>query len=450
MTSMTSASLLASPAALAPARQGIPILWASGLAMLAAGLVVERNSGAPMLVFNLGLALGVAAWAMGVLLENRKFQAQQLLSGLCGLTLLGWYVGRLVGQSHDEAVRIHFGNLAGNVLPGILLGLVAAASLLRRLGLSGEAEVRRWGRSFRRLLWANVAVVLGIAVWLLSRTGEGILLVSTDLLEGAELYQVLGDALIVNLVACQALELVDSACSPRARRPILPLMIMQAGSLAAAILLGSNKLLLVSLLLLLSFLVRVLVTLRARQPGSALLCALVVAGAFGMLIAEFGGLEGVLGLTRLLDYGNVDSIWDTPSVASRIDLILTCGAAQFARAPWIGDLAAELMTCGPGEYLHSLLSIQTHLGLVGSALALVVLARSLQVLGSRREYRALLWPLGLVVAVAGIGAFFTWLPLWFAAAWCLALPVPASGHPCGRAPQPLTQQPEGQPDSSPD
>ena len=125
--------------------------------------------------------------------------------------------------------------------------------------------------------------------------------------------------------------------------------------------------------------------------------------------------------------GNVTSVRPAPCAAStpaparsvmhnvdqRIDLARHHGWQQVAVASITGNLAADRdVTGGAGSYLHSIASVQTHLGLIGSALLLGFL-----VPGIWRTYKMPRHPVlkisALAILLMSLFAFFIWPPLWF-------------------------------------
>jgi hypothetical protein len=267
------------------------------------------------------------------------------------------------------------------------------------------------------LVLATTATLL--AAFLFGNAEEGILLVSTSLLAGAETYQILGDALTVAVLLSFTVSSLDahalggSGWPARVHRFALPAHC--AATFACAVLIGSNKLLLISVLVGAIVGWRMLLGNRRSVRRRAIVWgAMAVLTLALLLLAVNSEVVGeVLALTRLLDYGNVESLLDTPSVAARAEIFDGCGARQLQMAPWFGDLAAEFKTCGDGYYIHSLISIQTHLGLVGSVLFIAALARGAWVISSTVRYRALWVPFWLVMGIGLAGAYFTWLPFWF-------------------------------------
>jgi hypothetical protein len=94
-------------------------------------------------------------------------------------------------------------------------------------------------------------------------------------------------------------------------------------------------------------------------------------------------------------------------VTSRIDQVVEGGLEQMNRNWIFGDLSIE-------EYMHSsLVSIQTHLGLLGSLLFwLFVGIQSYFIYFKSKDKLAKSITLPIVI-VSIISSAFWWLPLWF-------------------------------------
>lgn len=113
------------------------------------------------------------------------------------------------------------------------------------------------------------------------------------------------------------------------------------------------------------------------------------------------------------------------SFASRSEIYNKVGNQQLLVNPLFGDLGAEIITGSPGNYIHSLLSIQTHTGVVGSILLLgFLVSRIITLVRFRRhlDFVTLAF-VGVTIGAASIATFFTWLPFWFAAGLLLAFPI---------------------------
>ncbi|MFY0640150.1 MAG: hypothetical protein JXR16_03820 [Bermanella sp.] len=127
---------------------------------------------------------------------------------------------------------------------------------------------------------------------------------------------------------------------------------------------------------------------------------------------------------RMFAYG--EGIGET--FTSRVDLFSDNFILHFNFSPLWGHPFVDELTTGGGTYIHSLLAIWTHLGLLGMVLFILLFfwaLRSLLTLDrvklnpshvawvvSNVMYVRLLTFVG-VVLFALATAFFTWLPLWF-------------------------------------
>jgi hypothetical protein len=418
-----------------------------------------------LIVAMCSLLIAAAAWMMhsdsslfatagyllvagGVLLRallSATPQARWDLQRLTGLLLAGlplaWYVLNIMVEPMAPVSRRHVGELLGAVLPGIMLGMAAALGVQDMLSSRLVDGRSRWRDHMRWMFYASVVVVWCVAAFLAANTGEGVLLVSTARLAGAETYQTLGDMLSMNLLVVYCLSSILNArpapSRPRPRFGTGGMVWLALGTLSCAVLVGSNKLLLISVIVLGHLAVRAWWRSAARWSILSLLLLLVVAASAWLGMGRSSGdglaLNDLLALTRLLDYGNVDSLLDTPSITSRTDILSECGGRQLRLNPWVGDLAAEFKTCGDGNYLHSLVSVQTHLGAMGSLLFTLALGCGLVRVWRAPAYRAMRLPAALLIGVGFIGAFFTWMPFWFVLTWMLTLGRPPVGSPAGRA-----------------
>jgi len=110
---------------------------------------------------------------------------------------------------------------------------------------------------------------------------------------------------------------------------------------------------------------------------------------------------------RIFDYGESESLLANSSILVRWQLVQDNFMDQFMSAPLLGDLTIT-------NYMHSsLLSLQTHLGILGSLLiwSFVLLQMNRLLRCSRGEgLKAISFP---VIITSIISSFFSWGPLWF-------------------------------------
>lgn len=111
------------------------------------------------------------------------------------------------------------------------------------------------------------------------------------------------------------------------------------------------------------------------------------------------------------------------SISSRWKILYEDAIDQLALNPVFGDLGAEVKTFRPGGYIHSLISVQSHTGLLGSVLLIGFLVNR-----AKLAWRTLgaddipvVAFLVVVLLVALTARFFIWLPFWFALGMLLAL-----------------------------
>ncbi len=391
----------------------------SWLIVVAASWLMATESGAGLTVAY-GLAgLALLARLTWAALQRPRVSRARLTSWVVASLPVLWYVGMVLVEPLESAARRHQAEIVGAVMPGWVLGMLAAAAVTWRAQdpfAPDRIVAARWS-ALGVLVLATTATLL--AAFLFGNAEEGILLVSTSLLAGAETYQILGDALTVAVLLSFTLSSMDAhtlggrGWPARLHRVALPAHCV--ATFACAVLIGSNKLLLISVLVGAIVGWRMLLGNRRSARRRAVIWGAMAVLTLGLLLLAVNSevVGEVLALTRLLDYGNVESLLDTPSVAARAEIFDGCGARQLQMAPWFGDLAAEFKTCGDGYYIHSLISIQTHLGLAGSVLFIVALARGGWVISSTVLYRALWVPFWLVMGIGFVGAYFTWLPFWF-------------------------------------
>jgi len=114
------------------------------------------------------------------------------------------------------------------------------------------------------------------------------------------------------------------------------------------------------------------------------------------------------------------------SVENRIEMLKSNFVEQWSYNPLFGNTQVDVLTTGPGSYAHSLpLSLLTHLGFIGFFLFFGFLIQvyleltrkrvgSLSMYLDRRFSLFRLFFLGVVIVLATLTTFYSWLPLWFA------------------------------------
>ncbi|HEY4203130.1 MAG TPA: hypothetical protein VGM83_21465 [Devosiaceae bacterium] len=111
------------------------------------------------------------------------------------------------------------------------------------------------------------------------------------------------------------------------------------------------------------------------------------------------------------------------SIDSRWRILLNNGLEQLRVNPLFGDLGAEIVTGHPGEYIHSILSVQSHTGIVGSMLIILFLVLRVPALVKLGGYYAVSVFVLSVILVSLAATFFVWVPFWLAMGALLAAPL---------------------------
>jgi len=152
----------------------------------------------------------------------------------------------------------------------------------------------------------------------------------------------------------------------------------------------------------------------------ASLIGLGVMTVFGQTLLQMLGIEA--DALRITGFGS----GEVSSLDSRNAIFTENFYLHFMLNPIFGHTQIELLTTGPGTYVHSTLSILTHLGLVGFVIFLCLLlaiyfeishsfqARYSSIYSNQMYGLFRLLCLFAVLVMGTFSAFFVWMPLWFA------------------------------------
>lgn len=112
------------------------------------------------------------------------------------------------------------------------------------------------------------------------------------------------------------------------------------------------------------------------------------------------------------------------SLQNRLRMLSNNFLQQWAYNPFLGNLRADELTTGEGTYAHSIISVFSHLGIVGGILLLAYLVSLYENLARARlnakvfyddvdagVFRIVL--LSTILGISAIATFFTWMPLWY-------------------------------------
>lgn len=158
--------------------------------------------------------------------------------------------------------------------------------------------------------------------------------------------------------------------------------------------------------------------------GLRILFGTLVAGAL-ILFSAVGAMK-VFGIDtsmlRISGFGTGES----GSITSRAEIFSDNFLRHLEYSPIFGNTQVDILTTGGGTFVHSLLSILTHLGFVGAALFVTAMfwmyveivtprrTREVSLYASNRYGLFRMMMLTTVLAMCLYSAFFTWMPLWFA------------------------------------
>lgn len=151
---------------------------------------------------------------------------------------------------------------------------------------------------------------------------------------------------------------------------------------------------------------------------------------FGITLALIAIVSFFGYLLLLLDMKTTDlrifgfSTGRSSSIDSRFAILQKNYVEQLSYNPIFGHTQVDALTTGEGSYAHSLISIFSHLGLIGGILlSFLLLFMYREIARSYMNYSLYdspkfrlfrLFSLGLVLLYALLTAFMTWMPLWFA------------------------------------
>lgn len=224
-----------------------------------------------------------------------------------------------------------------------------------------------------------------------------------------EFYQDFGDYFIIFYCGWLALcESYRNSLNESQRSYILFTLFVILEMIFAVIflqLIGSNKAPLTIILIGLSYLYYSIPSEKRlkRRQISVLLSFLILVPIAVFLFVD----PELLNSLRFFGETSVEGIAGNSSITSRIDQFLSTGLDQINRNWFFGDLTIE-------NYIHSsLITIQTHLGIIGSFLFWIfVLLNSYFIYfkSNDRVAKSITIP---ILLVSIISSAFWWLPLWF-------------------------------------
>jgi hypothetical protein len=358
----------------------------------------------------------VAMWLLLFAVVALNTTARQLISQSLGhwhkfviVLFLVYYLVSTLFYS-DYAFGYHFSNIIIVVVPGFMLGVASNVNYSNLMPFQRLVRILNTNLFAKRLyLFTGVFSLLFIAyqgyLFYVNKLELTLALVTVD----NEYYQDLGDYFVIFYCGWLALRENYRNRRKESERGYVLFTFLLILELAISViflqLIGSNKAPLTIVLIGLTYLVFSIPAsfrLQLRQ-FSTIFVLFVLAGFFFKFYVD----PELLSSLRFFGEINSGGIASNSSVTSRLDQVVKEGFDQLNRNWVFGDLTID-------QYIHSsLISIQTHLGLLGSILFWLFIAMQSYFIyfkGKDRIAKAITLP---VVFVSIISSAFWWFPLWF-------------------------------------
>ncbi len=328
----------------------------------------------------------------------------------------------------------------GGVLFALVMGLLASSSLAVIYDL-------RQVRAVSGLIYLLALIYVLVSLALVAIVFQGHFAdVRTDKLlisENTGKYQRIGDLLIMLVMTVVALGCVLIASASRnslIRSVPASVLILFLAALAGftAQIVGSNKGIVVPVVLALIYLMVMMVAVMNLGDKRRIGIAHMIFGSLGvkLILASIiaGGLLFAFADT-LIAYFNIDVSGlritgfgsdDRSSIDSREEIFKQNFMTHFTYSPFFGNTQVDKLTTGAGTYVHSVLSVFTHLGLFGGLMFTAFIISVYHDITRKKRssenslyansrygiFRLLAFMAMLIMC--GFSAFFTWMPLWFA------------------------------------
>lgn len=361
------------------------------------------------------------------------------------IIFLTYYIAKFYFESGDyeETKQISIGTSGGTVF-AFLMGLTISYAIKT---IYQVANTRHASLIAICLIYAVFGIVLYTALINFNfhynsiRTDKFLVTADGDLS-----YQRPGDLMIMGIMtACAVVVcIVSVARNQRLSTIVLPMILLLVGLTSifgiTAQLIGSNKglvstvaYLFVSCVVMVTFLlghkstnnISILNLLFGRLGAQILVSALVISLTFALATFALVQITGFdVSLLRITGYGEGESA----SITSRKEIFRTAFIPHFNYSPFFGHtLVHEIVETPEMNYVHSIASILTHLGIVGGLIftlmlfllykAIISSTRLTTIYSIVNDSRYALFKLSAIavtLAMCAYSAFFNWMPLWFA------------------------------------
>jgi glycosyltransferase involved in cell wall biosynthesis len=357
--------------------------------------------------------------AIGALLA-RLFRAGPVFLAL--MAFLAYFLLRCIFTPYEELGSYYAKIGVTHLGLGTVLGFCVIYPLV---------ALSRWPHVARAGLIVYVVALALITAFLGPRMRQDIFLIDLKP-QNASYYQIFGDYLVMSFACCMVfmhaagLGRGMSAAGFVSRQALSALLAVWSVLVAQAA--GSNNAgVTITLMSVLYYLFDSVFTLRAcrvamraRLFASSLGLATLIAVAVALLILALPPLRifnfEPVGLPiMLLERPNHEVAFEIPtSVVARVET-LDFFWQQFSIDPIWGHLGADWVIGRPGFFPHTLLSVQSHLGAVGSILLLLFIWLAVTHPNSRQLSNPISAIVATILIIGFAATFFTWMPIWFLA-----------------------------------
>lgn len=341
--------------------------------------------------------------------------------GVCLLCFLFYYLIMAAGYPDSQIASNHLRYITRNVIPGFLLGYV----FLGKIEIRKVCELPKPSQSIRSIL-LNSSLIVSLlfylfviffilaALWSIRRTD--IFLIANVANIDQLSYQTFGEYALLAFIGV-LMTLHYYLKQKRDYYLIFCFIVFCLGFLLSIslALVGSNKELITLVLLLFMCVIYAKPdNFLFKYPKVRLKKLFIILSVLLVCCVAWFYLADVeLPYLRIFGYQKQSSIIENRGLTSRIEILMGTGMEQLSINPVFGDLGAEYKVGRPGDYIHSLISIQSHLGMMGAFLLLAYLIHRIYRLyanGGRSVLKMITPP---ILFISFVATFFSWLVFWF-------------------------------------
>lgn len=343
------------------------------------------------------------------------------LGGVCLLSFLFYYLVMAIGYPDTQISSDHISRITKSVMPFFLAGFV----MFGKIELHSIHEFPKHSQSIRSIL-LNTPLIASLLFCLLvialitsmfwSIRRADIFLIKNFAEHGGIHYQAFGFFALLTFIG--VLKIIHYYLKQKKDYYItfcfIVICVWFVFSVSLA-LVGSNKGLFALVLILLMCIIyakpKNYVIKHNKIRLKKLFIVLSILLFCGGASFYISGIE--LPYLKIFGYGDQTSLLKNQSLVDRIEIFMDEGIDQLFINPVFGNLGAEYIVGTPGRYIHSIISVQSHLGIIGSFLLLSYFIHRLYRLYANDGRSVLKMITPPIFFISLIGAFFAWPGLWF-------------------------------------